>query len=161
MTRRCGGGGVIDRLGVGFGEGAEGGEEFGDPGFGGFGFVSRDSGGLEVRAGGLQGIEKQAGLALVETAVEEAVDGLHEGDLDGVGVLEYGELQVLVSLVEVALALGAGTFAFLGFGVEVAVAMMLECGRAAGFSVDLEVPAELDGRHWGTPYTRRIFGINE
>src|SRR5512143_1762718 len=157
MTRRCGGGGVIGRLGVGFGDGAEGGEEFGDPGLVGFGFVSLEGGVFEVRAGGLQGVEQQAGLTLVE----EAVDGLHEGYLDGVGVLEYGELQVLVALVEVALALGAGALALLGFGVEVAVAMMLECGRAAGFAVDLEVLAELDGRHWGTPYTRRIFGINE
>ena len=55
-----------------------------------------------------------------------------------------GNCRYLVALVEVALALCAGTLALSGFVVEVAVAMMLECGRAAGLTVDLEVLAKWD-----------------
>ncbi len=41
-----------------------------DPGFFGFGFVGLEGGVLEVGAGGLESVEDEPGLALVEAAIE-------------------------------------------------------------------------------------------
>ena len=136
MTRSSGVG-----IGFGIGEGAEGGEEFADPGFFGLGFVGLEGGVLEVGAGGLESVEDESGLALVEAAVEESVESLHEGDLNGVGVLQHGELEDMVTRIDAALALGRGALTFAGFVVEVAEATVAKRRATAANSVDLNMLA--------------------
>ena len=109
-------------MGFRAGEGAEGGEEFADPGFFGFRFVGLEGGVLEVGAGGLESVEDESGLALVEAAIEESVEGLHEGHLDGIGVFQHREIENVITRIDAALALGRGALAFAGFVVEVAEA---------------------------------------
>ncbi len=155
MTRRG-----ANRRVVGVGDGAEVGKHFVDPGFGGFGGVGLEGGVLQVGAGGLQGIEDQSGLALGDAGVNEGVDGFHESDLDGIGVLEDGQVEALVASDERLGALFRGTAPFAGFVVEVAEATVLESGRAAGLSVDLDVFTEWYRGHDPSPYPR-FFGIRE
>jgi hypothetical protein len=45
----------------------------------------------QVSAGGLQGVEQEAGGFVVDLLGDEQAHDLHEGDLDGVGVFEDGE----------------------------------------------------------------------
>lgn len=45
----------------------------------------------QVGAGGLQGVEEEAGGFVVDLLGHEQAHDLHEGDLDGVGVFENGE----------------------------------------------------------------------
>jgi len=45
----------------------------------------------EINGGGLQGVEQEAGHFGFELAGEDEAHDLHEGDLDGVGVLEDGQ----------------------------------------------------------------------
>ena len=45
----------------------------------------------QVRCGGLQGVEQEAGGFGLELAGEDEAHDLHEGDLNGVGVLEDGQ----------------------------------------------------------------------
>jgi hypothetical protein len=97
---------------------------------------------FEVGAGGLKSVEDESGLALGDAGVDERVYGFHESDLDGVGVLEDGHVEGVVAGDERLGALGGGSAALAGLVVEVAEATMLECGRAAGFSVGLEVLAK-------------------
>ena len=47
----------------------------------------------EVRGGGLQGVEQEAGGFAVQLAAEDQAHDLHERDLDGVGVLEHGQVE--------------------------------------------------------------------
>ncbi len=121
----------------GFGEALEGGEEIGDPLLGGLGLVGLEGGVLEVGAGGLEGVEKKSGAALTEASVEQTVDGLHECDLNGVGVFENRELHEVSGGEGVALETSAGAFALAGLVVEIAEAAMAECWAAARLSVDL------------------------
>jgi hypothetical protein len=96
---------------------------------------------LGVGTGDLEGPKEERGFAIVDGAVEKTPDYLHEGDLDGVGVLEDGKLRG-----------GAAT----GFGageqtgasvvvVEVAEFALAEGGRAAAVSVGLDVGAKFHG----------------
>ncbi len=121
----------------GFGEALEGGEEIGDPLLGGLWLVGLEGGVLEVGAGGLEGVEKESGAAFAEASVEQAVDGLHEGDLNGVGVFENRELHEVSGGEGVALETSAGAFALAGLVVEIAEAAMAERRAAARLSVDL------------------------
>jgi len=45
----------------------------------------------QVGAGGLQGVEQEAGGSVLDLLGDEQAHDLHEGDLDGVGVFEDGE----------------------------------------------------------------------
>ena len=47
----------------------------------------------QVRGRGLQSVEKQACGFVFDVSGEEEVQHLHDGDLDGVGVLEYGKVD--------------------------------------------------------------------
>ncbi len=126
----------------GVGDGAEGGEHFVDPGFVGLGGVGFEGCALEVGAGGLESVEDESALALGDAGVDEGVDGFHEADLDGVGVFEDGHVVGVVPGDECLGVLGGGTTALAGFVVEVTEAAVLEGGRAAGFSVGLDVFAK-------------------
>ena len=44
----------------------------------------------EVERGGLQGVEEESGDFRIELPGQDEAHDLHEGDLDGVGVLEHG-----------------------------------------------------------------------
>ena len=136
MTRCCGVG-----IGFGVGEGAESGEEFADPGFFGLGFVGLEGSVLEVGARGLESVEDESGLALVEATVEESVESLHEGDLNRVGILQHGELDDMVARIDAALALGRGALTFAGFVVEVAEAPVAKRRATAANSVYLNMLA--------------------
>jgi hypothetical protein len=48
----------------------------------------------EVERGGLQGVEEEAGDFRSELPGEDEAHDLHEGDLDGVGVLEHGMVKL-------------------------------------------------------------------
>ena len=53
--------------------------------------VRLEAGAGEVGAGGLQGVEEEAGGFAVDLAGDDEAHDLHERDLDGVGVFEDGE----------------------------------------------------------------------
>ncbi len=87
---------------------------------------------LEVVRGGLESVEEETGALVVEGVVGNGADDLHEGALDGVGVLEDGE---------VAQAGAGGVEATTDSVVEVAEDLAAQGGRAALNAVGLEVLA--------------------
>ena len=101
--------------------------------------VGFELGVLEVVSGGLQGVEEKPGALALDFIVGDGADDLHERDLDGIGVLESGEI-------ECALVGGLELVA----GVEVAVTLAADGGRAALDSVDANVLAAGDVH--GTPW---------
>jgi hypothetical protein len=109
-------------------------------------------GGLEIDAaevggGGLQGIEQEAGGFRVHLSIEDEAHDLHERDLDGVGVLEHGQVEYGAGA---AGAVGVEDDAgFLPAFVEEAEVVASEGGRSALGAVDFEVLA-----------TRNAIGIN-
>lgn len=128
---------------VGIGKTAEEGEHFVYPGFGGFGGVGLEGGVFEVGAGGLESVEDEPGVAMIDAAVEEGFDGFHDGDLDGVGIFEKGELEGVLAREGLAgIATGVGATTTLGLVVEVAETTVFERGTAAEFSVGLDVFAK-------------------
>ncbi|MGE5114204.1 MAG: hypothetical protein ACM3JB_25360, partial [Acidobacteriaceae bacterium] len=112
---------------------------------------------LEVGAGGLQGVEDEAGATHVKTGVEHGVNGVHESDLDGVGVFEDWDLEELVETEGVALLAGGGALALGGVMVEIAKALVAERGTSAGFSVDLDVLTKWYRGHDPSPYPLNLW----
>jgi hypothetical protein len=55
-----------------------------------FGFHGLQLHVAEVERGGLQGVEQESGDFGIELSGEDEAHDLHEGDLDGVGVLKHG-----------------------------------------------------------------------
>jgi hypothetical protein len=47
----------------------------------------------QIAGGNLQGVEQHAGSFSIELAVEQQAHDLHEGDLNGVGVFEDGQVE--------------------------------------------------------------------
>ena len=91
----------------------------------------------EVAAGGLQGIEKEAGGFVVDLLGDEKAHDLHEGDLDGVGVFEDGQDEGGNAATG---AVGAELDAFvLKAFVEITEAVAAQGGRSALGTVDFEV----------------------
>ena len=96
----------------------------------------------QIEGSGLQGIEEEAGDLGVDLAGGEQAHDLHEGDLDGVGVLEDGEVEAGAALAgAVAVKFDA---LFLKAFVEEAETVAFECGRAALSSVNFEMLATRD-----------------
>jgi hypothetical protein len=79
---------------------------------------------LGVDGCGLQGVEDERGLFLVDTIGEERVDHVGEGELDGVVVLKDGELQRELAPGGDALA----TDAVAGGAMEIAEVFVAQCG---------------------------------
>ncbi len=115
-------------------------------------------GGLEidaaqVRRGGLQGVEQEAGGFGVQLSAEGEAHDLHERDLDGVSVFEHGEIE--------GDAGAAGTVGveddtgFMPAFMEKAEVVAPQGGRSALGSVDFEMFATGNasgiGRHSGSP----------
>src|SRR5207249_2250395 len=48
---------------------------------------------VEVARGGLQGVEEEPGFLAVEFAGHDHAHDLHDGDLNGIGVLKYREID--------------------------------------------------------------------
>jgi len=99
--------------------------------------AGREAGHAEVGAGGLQGVEEEAGGFVVELSGDEEAHDLHEGDLDGVGVLEDGECEGGDAATG---AVGAELDAFvLESLVEITEAVAAQGGRSALSAVDFEM----------------------
>ena len=91
----------------------------------------------EVGGGGLQGVEQEAGGFGVDLPVEDEAHDLHERDLDGICVLEHGQVERGASAAgAVGVEHDAG---FLPILMEVAIVVASECGRSALGAVDFEV----------------------
>ena len=91
----------------------------------------------QVGAGGLQGVEDEAGALGVEGAAEQGVGDLHEGQLNGGGVFEQGQRQrVLVGIGGVLF--GAHLASDVGEVKETIVASA-QGGRTAEVSVAFDV----------------------
>src|SRR6202023_3225863 len=69
-----------------------------------------EAGAMKVAAGGLQGVEDESGGLGVDVSGDEQARDLHERDLDGVGVLEDGQID--------GDGAAAGTRVFLAIGME-------------------------------------------
>lgn len=137
---------------IGIGDGAEGGEEFVELDVAGFQAGGLEGGVFEVGAGGLESVEDESGVAMIDAAVEEGLDGFHDADLDGVGIFEQGELvSVFASVGLAGIATGIGTATTLGLIVEIAETTVLERGTAAEFSVGLDVLASWYRGHDPSP----------
>jgi hypothetical protein len=118
---------------------------------GGLGGVGFEGGALEVGAGGLECVEDEAALTFGDACADHGVNGFHEADLDGVGVLEDGNVEAVMAGWEGAGSLLGGAAAFAGFVVEVTEASVTQSGRSAGLSVDLEVLTKWYCRHDPSP----------
>jgi len=131
----------------------------------GFGYVAdveddvvgarEELGQAEVGAGGLQGIEEEAGGFVVELSGDEEAHDLHEGDLDGVGVLEDGEFEGGDAATG---AVGAELDAFvLKAFVEIAETVSAQGGRSALSAVDFEMLTAI-GKFWHCVYPSPLSG---
>ena len=91
----------------------------------------------EVAAGGLQGVEKEAGGFVVDLPGDEQAHDLHESDLNGVGVFKDGQDEDGGAATG---AVGAELDAFvLKALVKEAEAVAAESGRSALSAVDFDV----------------------
>ena len=112
----------------------------------------------EIEGRGLQSVEHEAGGFGVELATEREAHDLHESDLDGVGVLEDGEVERGTS------AAGAGGVdddaLIVPLLMKVAEALVAQGGRSALRAVGLDVLAARDVGtiHGGAPLP---FGLLE
>ena len=137
MTRRRGSG-----LLFGVGDGAEEGKHFVDPRFGGLRGVGFEGSVFEIGTRGLESVEDESGVAMIDAAIEEGFDGFHDGDLNGVGIFEKGELVGVLAAEGLAgIATGIGAATALGLVVEIAETPVFERGTAAELSVGLDVLA--------------------
>ncbi len=107
------------------------------------GFVERlEVGAAEIERRGLQSVEHEAGGFGVELAGEREAHDLHEADLDGVGVLEDGEVDGGARLTG---ASGVDDDALIvPLLVKVAETVALEGRRSALRAVDFDVLAAGD-----------------
>jgi hypothetical protein len=95
-----------------------------------------EGGAAQVVAGGLEGEEEKSGDFGIHLAGGKQAHDLHEGDLDGVGILEDGEDEGGAAAGAVAVELD---LLFLKAFVEEAEAVAFECGRAALGSINFEM----------------------
>src|SRR5579864_3474791 len=109
-----------------------------------------EGGHAQVGAGGLQGVEQEAGGFVVDLLRDEQAYDLHESDLDGVGVFEDGEDE---SGYAAAGAVGAELDLFvLKTFVEETETVAAQGGRSALGAVDFEMLAAIGKTlHWSTP----------
>lgn len=137
---------------IGVGDGAECIEEFVELGVAGLQAGSFEGSVFEIGTGGLESVEDESGVAMIDAAVEEGFDGFHDGDLDGIGVFEQGEFEGVFAREGLAgIATGVGAKTALGLVVEVAETTVFERGTAAEFSVGLDVLAKWYRGHDPSP----------
>ena len=86
-----------------------------------------EAGAARVADGGVEGAENKLAALHVDGAAKEAVDDLHDRDLDGFLVFEQGDVAD-ARIAEHAV-------------VEVAISLSAKSGRAAADSGDLDVSA--------------------
>ena len=111
--------------------------------------VRFEVGHAQVGAGGLQGVEQEAGGFVVELLGDEQAHDLHEGDLNGVGVFEDGEDEGG----NAATGAVGGEFDLLVLKafVEEAETVAAQGGRSALSAVDFEVLTAIGKTlHWST-----------
>jgi hypothetical protein len=94
---------------------------------------------IDILRGDLDGVEEQAGLARVDAGAEEGRCDLEDGYLDGGGILQHGELEVIKYEV---FWCGHGMRAV----VEIAVSQLAESRRLASFTVGLDMTTKLEHR---------------
>ena len=104
----------------------------------------------QVGAGGLQGVEQEAGGFVIDLLGDEQAHDLHESDLNGVGVFEDGEDEGSDAA---AGAVGAELYALvLKAFVEETETIAAQGGRSALGAVDFEVLTAIGKTlHWSTP----------
>ena len=100
-----------------------------------------EGGAADVGRGSLQAVEKQAGGFVIEVARDDKLQDLHEGDLDGLGVLEDGQVDGAGSCAARRINEEAVRYADI---VKIAEAAGAEGGRAALGAVGLDVLTTLN-----------------
>jgi hypothetical protein len=120
--------------------------------------VGLEAGAAEVGAGGLQGVEEEAGGFGVDLSGNDQAHDLHEGDLDGVGVLEDGEIDgggaaagrfqagVVCSIIFKSIEIELDALVVVAL-VEVAELVAAKGGTSALRAVDLDVLTAI-GKRW-------------
>jgi hypothetical protein len=104
----------------------------------------------------LQRVEQGVCGETVDAGVEEGVLYLHEGDHDGLGAFEDGEVDAGVFIrSDRASEADAASFATIPLVVEVAEGLMAEGGGAAFGAVHFDVGAGTDVSHGMSPVLRR------
>ncbi len=88
---------------------------------------------LCISRGDAQGLNDEPGAGWVERAFQQAIDDVHEGKLDGLGILEQGH--------GVELHVDALLHAFDDAGMEVTEELAAQGGGTAALSGDLDVGA--------------------
>jgi hypothetical protein len=113
--------------------------------------VGSELGAVEVGAGGLEGIEEQAGGFVFDLAGEEQAHDFHESDLDGVSIFEDRQDEGGGSFLQAAVWVGAGAGVIGGKAdalvmialVKETEAIAAEGGRSALDAVDFDVLAAI------------------
>ena len=88
----------------------------------GFGIIKIASA-IDILRGDLEGVEEQASAARIDAGAEAGSRDLRDGDLDGCGILQQRQLDVIA----------VGGFRF-GAGVEITVSRLAKSRRLAPFA---------------------------
>ena len=91
---------------------------------------------IDVLRGDLEGVEEQAGMARIEAGAEVRRCDLVDGYLDGGGILQYGEIDVIP---DGAFGFGHGMHA----GMEITEGRPAESRSLASFSVGFDMTAKI------------------
>jgi len=111
-------------------------------GWGRDGFGASDGGeSAKVLAGDLESIEEGVGAALVEHTGGQGDDHIGDGELNGLGVVEDGEVERVVFAGDGVIRLGAGFAALTRVGVVIAEVIAFEGRRAALVSAGEDMAA--------------------
>jgi hypothetical protein len=91
---------------------------------------------IDILRGDLDGVEEQAGAARIEARAEQPRYDLGDGYLNGGGILQQGEIDVIR---DGAFGFGYGMHA----GVEITEGRPAESRRLASFSVGFDMTAKI------------------
>jgi hypothetical protein len=91
---------------------------------------------IDILRGDLDGVEEQAGVARIKAGAEVSRCDLVDGNLDGGGILQHGEIDVIP---DGAFGFGHGMHA----GVEITVSRLAESRRLASSSVGFDMTAKI------------------
>ena len=112
--------------------------------------VGIEAGALEVSAGGLERIEKEAGGFVLDLARKQQAHDLHESDLNGIGVFEDGKDEC--GWAAAGAVAGEADALVVKALMKETEAVAAQCGRSALHAIDLDVLTAIwiighDGRY--------------